>query len=500
MQVIGNFINGELSASKSGRTAPIFNPATGAQIKSVTLSTSDETEAAIGVAQAAFASWSKVTPLNRSRIMFRFKALLEQNIDQLAEMITLEHGKVLSDAKGELTRGIEVVEFACGIPHLLKGEHSLNVGRGVDSFSMMQPLGVCAGISPFNFPVMVPMWMFPIALACGNTFIMKPSEKDPSVIMRVAELLTEAGLPDGVFNIVNGDKESVDALLCDSRVQAVSFVGSTPIAEYIYATGSMLGKRVQALGGAKNHIIVMPDAEVEQVTSALMGAAFGSAGERCMAISVAVCVDDNTADQLIAKLHQEISEMRVGPGSGFIEEPHMGPLVSQAHAEKVRGYIDDGIKDGATLLVDGRNFKVLDHEQGYFVGPTLFDHVKPGMRIYNEEIFGPVLCVVRVDSYQEAVTLINSHEYGNGTSIFTTDGDTARQFCEQIQVGMVGVNIPIPVPMAFHSFGGWKRSVFGPLNMHGTDGVRFYTKMKTVTARWPKGNQTTNTFSMPTMK
>ncbi|MFT4937735.1 MAG: malonate-semialdehyde dehydrogenase (acetylating)/methylmalonate-semialdehyde dehydrogenase [Paraglaciecola sp.] len=500
MQLIGNFINGASVASESIRTAQVFNPATGVQTKSVSLSTALETEAAIAIAQAAFESWSKVTPLNRSRVMFRFKALLEQNIDLLAEMLTLEHGKVLSDAKGEITRGIEVVEFACGIPHLLKGEHSLNVGRSVDSFTMMQPLGVCAGISPFNFPVMVPMWMFPIALACGNTFIMKPSEKDPSVIMRVAELLKEAGLPDGVFNIVNGDKESVDVLLSDSRVHAVSFVGSTPIAEYIYATGSKHGKRVQALGGAKNHMIVMPDAEVDQVTSALMGAAFGSAGERCMAISVAVCVGDDTADLLISKLQQEISEMRVGPGSGLSEEAHMGPLVSKIHAEKVLGYIDSGIADGAKLLVDGRDFKVDGHELGYFVGPSLFDHVKPGMRIYNEEIFGPVLCVVRVDSYDDAVKLINSHEYGNGTSIFTTNGDSARQFCEQIQVGMVGVNIPIPVPMAFHSFGGWKRSVFGPLNMHGNDGVRFYTKMKTVTARWPKGNLTTNTFSMPTMK
>jgi malonate-semialdehyde dehydrogenase (acetylating)/methylmalonate-semialdehyde dehydrogenase len=500
MKTIGNFINGALVASESSRTAPVFNPATGEQTKLVSLSTVSETETAIDVAQTAFESWSKITPLNRSRVMFRFKALLEANVDELAEMITLEHGKVLSDAKGELTRGLEVVEFACGIPHLLKGEHSLNVGRGVDSFSLMQPLGVCAGISPFNFPVMVPMWMFPIALACGNTFVMKPSEKDPSVMMRVAELLTEAGLPDGVFNVINGDKESVDVLLSDSRVHAVSFVGSTPIAEYIYATGCKNGKRVQALGGAKNHMIVMPDAEVSQVTSALMGAAYGSAGERCMAISVAVCVGDETADLLIEKLKEEISEMRVGPGSGLADEAHMGPLVSRVHADKVIDYISSGIDEGASLLVDGRDFKVAEHEQGYFVGPTLFDDVKPGMRIYNEEIFGPVLCVVRVDSYNDAVNLINSHEYGNGTSIFTSDGDSARQFCEQIQVGMVGVNIPIPVPMAFHSFGGWKRSVFGPLNMHGNDGVRFYTKMKTVTARWPKGNQTTNSFSMPTMK
>ncbi|WP_350545354.1 CoA-acylating methylmalonate-semialdehyde dehydrogenase [Pseudoalteromonas sp. 5-MNA-CIBAN-0065] len=500
MKIVGNYINGESVASASTRTAPVFNPATGEQTKLVSLATVSETEAAISIAEQAFHEWSRVSPLNRARVMFRFKALLEQNIDQLAEMITLEHGKVLSDAKGELTRGMEVVEFACGIPHLLKGEHSLNVGRGVDSFSLMQPVGVCAGISPFNFPVMVPMWMFPIALACGNTFVMKPSEKDPSVIMRVAELLKEAGLPNGVFNIINGDKEAVDVLLNDSRVQAVSFVGSTPIAEYIYATGSKNGKRVQALGGAKNHMIMMPDAEVDQVTSALMGAAFGSAGERCMAISVAVCVGDETADRLIDKLQQEIADMRVGPGSGLAEEAHMGPLISKVHAEKVTGYINSGVEEGAKLVVDGRGFKVDKHELGYFIGPTLFDDVKPGMRIYKEEIFGPVLAVVRVDSYQEAIELINSHEYGNGTTIFTSDGDSARQFCEQVQVGMVGVNIPIPVPMAFHSFGGWKRSVFGPLNMHGNDGVRFYTKMKTVTARWPKGQQTTNSFSMPTMK
>lgn len=500
MKILGNFINGEHVASASKKVAAIYNPATGEQTKSVSLSTVSETENAITIAQQAFESWKAVTPLNRARVMFCFKALLEANIDELAEMITLEHGKVLSDAKGELTRGMEVVEFACGIPHLLKGEHSLNVGRGVDSFSLMQPLGVCAGISPFNFPVMVPMWMFPIAIACGNTFIMKPSEKDPSVILRVAELLKEAGLPDGVFNIVNGDKESVDVLLSDTRVHAVSFVGSTPIAEYIYATGSKYGKRVQALGGAKNHMIVMPDAEVSQVTNALMGAAYGSAGERCMAISVAVCVGNETADNLIAKLKEEISVMRIGPGSGLSDEAHMGPLVSRDHADKVLNYINTGVDEGATLLVDGRDFKVVDHEQGYFVGPTLFDNVKSGMRIYNEEIFGPVLCIVRVGSYKEAVDLINAHEYGNGTSIFTSDGDSARQFCEQVQVGMVGVNIPIPVPMAFHSFGGWKRSVFGPLNVHGNDGVRFYTKMKTVTARWPKGQQTGNTFSMPTMK
>lgn len=500
MNTLGNFINGAQTPSNSGRFSPVYNPATGQQTLQVSLSSADETREAIAIADKAFAQWSKVTPVRRARILFRFKTLLEQHFDELAEAISLEHGKVLSDAKGELTRGLEVVEFACGIPHLLKGEYSLNVGTHVDSYSLMQPLGVCAGISPFNFPVMVPMWMFPIALACGNTFVMKPSEKDPSVIMKVAELLTAAGLPDGVFNIVNGDKQAVDVLLTDDRVQAVSFVGSTPIAEYIYTTGSLHGKRVQALGGAKNHMLVMPDADTDQVVSALMGAAYGSAGERCMAISVAVCVGDEAADKLIEQIKQEVSTMLVGPGTGLKQEPHMGPLISKVHAEKVKHYIDSGVKEGADLLIDGRDFKVSGHEQGYFVGPTLFDNVKPGMRIYNEEIFGPVLSVVRVNSFQEAVDLINAHEFGNGTSIFTANGESARQFSEQIQVGMVGINIPIPVPMAFHSFGGWKRSIFGPLNMHGNDGVRFFTRMKTVTARWPKNNITNHSFSMPTMK
>jgi malonate-semialdehyde dehydrogenase (acetylating)/methylmalonate-semialdehyde dehydrogenase len=478
----------------------VFNPATGEQTRQVVLSSSDETRAAIASAQEAFAKWRAVTPLNRARVMFKFKALLEQHADELAEMITAEHGKVFSDAKGEVTRGLEVVEFACGIPHLQKGEHSLNVGRGVDSMSLMQPLGVCAGIAPFNFPAMVPMWMFPVAIACGNTFVMKPSEKDPSVPLRLAELLTEAGLPEGVFNVVNGDKESVDVLLSDDRVQAVSFVGSTPIAEYIYSTASANGKRVQALGGAKNHMIVMPDADPEQVVGSLMGAAYGSAGERCMAISVAVCVGDEVADNLVKRIGEEIDTMRVGPGVGLPEEAHMGPVISKVHADKVKEYITSGVEEGATLLRDGREFVCKGNENGYFVGPTLFDNVKRGMRIYEEEIFGPVLCVVRAESYAEAVQMINEHEYGNGTAIFTRDGDTARQFCEEIQVGMVGVNVPIPVPMAFHSFGGWKRSLFGPLHMHGPDGVRFYTRMKTVTARWPTGLRAGAEFSMPTMK
>ncbi len=500
METVGNYIQGSRTASTSGRVAPVFNPATGEQRLSVGLASEDETRAAISAAQEAFPSWKAVTPLNRARVMFAFKALVEKHRRELAELITLEHGKVLSDADGELTRGLEVVEFATGIPHLLKGEHSLNVGRGVDGYSLMQPLGVCAGISPFNFPAMVPMWMFPVAIACGNTFVMKPSEKDPSVTVRLAELLTEAGLPDGVFNIVNGDKVAVDVLLTDERVQAVSFVGSTPVAEYVYRTGSARGKRVQALGGAKNHMLVMPDADPEQVVKSLMGAAYGSAGERCMAISVAVCVGDEVADTLVDRLEQEIDAMRVGPGTGLEQEAHMGPLVSEQHAARVREYIDSGVEDGATLRRDGRGFRFSEDNRGFFVGPTLFDHVRRGMRIYEEEIFGPVLSVVRVESGDEGVRLINEHEFGNGTAIFTRDGDSARRFCEEIQVGMVGVNVPIPVPMAFHSFGGWKRSLFGPLHMHGPDGVRFYTRMKSVTARWPGTQSADSVFSMPTMK
>ena len=498
MMTVGNFIDGERVASNSGRKAVVFNPATGDKRLEVALSSANETRAAIANASAAFPSWSKVTPLSRARVMFKFKELVEKHSDELAELITSEHGKVFSDAKGELIRGLEVVEFACGIPHLLKGEHSLNVGRDVDSYSQMMPLGVCAGISPFNFPAMVPMWMFPLAIACGNTFVMKPSEKDPSTPIRLAELLKEAGLPDGVFNVVNGDKESVDVLLTDDRIQAVSFVGSTPIAEYIYSTASAHGKRVQALGGAKNHMVIMPDADPDQVVSSLMGAAYGSAGERCMAISVAVCVGQAVADKLVSDLTTEISAMKIGAGVGA-DEPNMGPLVTRDHANRVLGYIDQGISEGASLVVDGRDFVVVGNEKGFFVGPTLFDHVTPGMRIYNEEIFGPVLSIVRVDSYEEAVELVNAHEYGNGTAIFTRDGNTARQYTETVQVGMVGVNVPIPVPMAFHSFGGWKRSLFGPLHMHGPDGVRFYTRMKTITARWPTNLRAGAHFSMPTM-
>ena len=500
MSTLGNFINGQAVASQSGRTAPVYNPATGEQSLNVALSSAAETTDAVRIADEAFPAWAKMTPLKRSRILFKFKALVEEHTDELARIISSEHGKVFSDAKGEVTRGLEVVEFACGIPHLQKGEHSMNVGTGVDSYSMMQPLGVCAGISPFNFPAMVPMWMFPIALACGNTFVMKPSEKDPSTPMRLAELLTEAGLPDGVFNVVNGDKESVDVLLTDERVQAVSFVGSTPIAEYIYATASANGKRVQALGGAKNHMVIMPDADLDQTVGALMGAAYGSAGERCMAISVAVPVGEDTANRLRDKLEAELAKLRVGPGLVDGPDNDMGPLITREHLQKVKDYIQTGIDEGAELVVDGRDTRIEDAGDGYFIGGTLFDHVKPGMRIHSEEIFGPVLAISRAESFDDAVAMINAHEFGNGTAIFTRDGDAARQYCEQIQVGMVGVNVPIPVPMAFHSFGGWKRSLFGPLHMHGPDGVRFNTRMKTITQRWPNGiREETNHFTMPTL-
>lgn len=500
MQTLSHYLNGQLSAGQSQRTSPVYNPATGEQSAQVVLATADETLEAVRIADEAFVAWSKTSPLKRSRILFKFKALVEEHTDELASLISSEHGKVFSDAKGEVTRGLEVVEFACGIPHLQKGEHSMNVGTGVDSYSMMQPLGVCAGISPFNFPAMVPMWMFPIALACGNTFIMKPSEKDPSTPLRLAELLKEAGLPDGVFNVVNGDKEAVDVLLTDERVQAVSFVGSTPIAEYIYATASSHGKRVQALGGAKNHMVIMPDADLDQAVGALMGAAYGSAGERCMAISVAVPVGDETANRLREKLVAELDKLTVGPGLVDGPDNDMGPLITREHRDKVAGYIQTGVDEGAELVVDGRQTTIDGAGDGYFIGGSLFDHVTPSMRIHSEEIFGPVLAIARVASFDEAVSMINTHEYGNGTAIFTRDGDAARQYCEQIQVGMVGVNVPIPVPMAFHSFGGWKRSLFGPLHMHGPDGVRFYTRMKTITQRWPSGiREETNHFTMPTM-
>ncbi|MFT5705605.1 MAG: malonate-semialdehyde dehydrogenase (acetylating)/methylmalonate-semialdehyde dehydrogenase [Shewanella sp.] len=496
MQQINHYINGAHSGI-SERLGPVFEPATGKQKASISLASAAEVAGVIELAKKAHSSWSQVSPLNRSRVLFKFKALVEHHIDELAELITREHGKVLDDAKGEIIRGLEVVEFACGIPHLLKGEHTEQVGGGVDAWCVNQSLGVVAGIAPFNFPVMVPMWMFPIAIAAGNTFIMKPSEKDPSSVMRLAELLTEAGLPDGVFNVVNGDKEAVDTLLSHKDVQAISFVGSTPVAEYIYETASKHGKRVQALGGAKNHMLLMPDADIDQAVGALMGAAFGSAGERCMAISVVLAVGDS-GDALVEKLLPQIAALRVG--NGLVADMDMGPLISAQHLEKVSGYVEKGVNEGASLLVDGRNLSVADHEQGYFLGGCLFDNVTPEMTIYKEEIFGPVLAIVRVKNYAQALELINQHEFGNGTAIFTQSGEAARHFCHHVQVGMVGVNVPIPVPMAFHSFGGWKRSLFGPLHMHGPDGVRFYTKRKAITARWPKSNDAKAEFVMPTMK
>jgi malonate-semialdehyde dehydrogenase (acetylating) / methylmalonate-semialdehyde dehydrogenase len=494
---LGHWIGGRHVPGSGGREGPVHNPATGALRGHVAWATAEETRAAIAAAEAALPAWSAVTPLQRARVMFRFKALLEAHVEELALTLTSEHGKVLSDARGELTRGMEVVEFACGIPQLLKSEFTENVGTGVDSWSIRQPVGVCAGITPFNFPAMVPMWMFPVAIACGNTFVLKPSEKDPSVPLRVAELLREAGLPDGVFNVVNGDREAVDTLLTDPRVAAVSFVGSTPVAEYIYRTASAHGKRVQALGGAKNHMVVLPDADLRNAASALVGAAYGSAGERCMAISVAVAVGA-AGDALVAEVKRQLADLKVAPGT--VERADMGPLVTREHLERVRGYVDLGVEEGAELVVDGRNLRVTGHEQGYYLGPCLFDHVEPAMRIYREEIFGPVLCVLRVPDFESAVELVNTHEFGNGVAIFTASGEAARTFTQRVQVGMVGVNVPIPVPMAFHSFGGWKRSLFGPLHVHGPDGVRFYTRLKTVTARWPTAGREGAQFVMPTMK
>ncbi|MEL0235457.1 MAG: CoA-acylating methylmalonate-semialdehyde dehydrogenase [Pelagibacteraceae bacterium] len=497
MKNIFHFVDGKEFKGESKRLADVFNPATGEVQAKVNLASKSDVDAAIKVASQAFPEWADTPPITRARILFKFKELIEKNSDELTKLIVAEHGKVYDDAKGSLTRGLEVVEFACGIPHLLKGEFTENVGRGVDSWSMRQPLGVCAGITPFNFPAMVPMWMFPVAIACGNTFILKPSEKDPSCSMMLADLLKQAGLPDGVFNVVNGDKESVDALLEHKDVAAISFVGSTGIAKYIYENAAKFEKRVQALGGAKNHCVVMPDSDLDQAVNGLMGAAYGSAGERCMAQSVAVAVG-NVGDELVKRLSQKVEALKVGPGMDKTSE--MGPLVTKEHLEKVRGYVDLGVEEGAKLVVDGRNLKLQGYENGFYIGGCLFDHVTDKMRIYKEEIFGPVLSVVRVKDFNSAVDLINNHEYGNGTSIFTRDGDSARTFTNKIKVGMVGVNIPIPVPMAFHSFGGWKRSLFGDQHMHGPEGVRFYTKLKTITSRWPSGIKDNPEFTMPTMK
>jgi malonate-semialdehyde dehydrogenase (acetylating) / methylmalonate-semialdehyde dehydrogenase len=497
MKNIHHFVNGKIFEGESKKTSDVYNPATGEVSAKVTLATKKDVDAVVDIAQQAFHSWSNTPPLQRARVLFKFKELIEKNSDELTKIIVSEHGKVYDDAKGSLTRGLEVVEFACGIPHLLKGEFTENVGRDVDSWSIRQSLGICAGITPFNFPAMVPMWMFPIAIACGNTFILKPSEKDPSCPLMLAQLFKEAGLPDGVFNVVNGDKEAVDALLVNKKVSAISFVGSTPIAKYIYENAAKNEKRVQALGGAKNHCVVMPDADLDGAVNGLMGAAYGSAGERCMAQSVAVAVG-GIGDELVKRLSEKVEALKVGPGMD--KESEMGPLITKDHLDKVKGYVDIGVEEGANLVVDGRKLKLQGYEKGFYIGGCLFDHVTSQMRIYKEEIFGPVLSVVRVKDFDAAVKLINDHEYGNGVSLFTRDGDSARTFINKIQVGMVGINIPIPVPMAFHSFGGWKRSLFGDQHMHGMEGVRFYTKLKTVTSRWPNGIKSNAEFIMPTMK
>ncbi len=501
LPVIAHYIHGQAVASTSGRLQPVFNPATGAPIAEVALATQAEVNAAVAAAQAAAPAWADTAPLRRARVLFKFKELIEKYHDDLAAMITREHGKVFSDAKGEVVRGLEIVEFACGIPQLLKTQFTDNIGGGIDNWQLRQPLGVTAGITPFNFPVMVPLWMAPVAIACGNTFVLKPSERDPSPSLLLAELFKQAGLPDGVFNVVQGDKLAVDTLLHHPEVKAVSFVGSTPIADYIYTEGTRrkggYPLRVQALGGAKNHLVVMPDADLDQAVDALLGAAYGSAGERCMAISVAVAVGQ-VADTLVKALVPRVKALKVK--NGMDPDAEMGPLVTAAHKAKVESYIADGVAAGARLLVDGRDVEVPGHEQGFFLGGSLFDHVTPGMRIYQEEIFGPVLSVVRVPDLGAAIELINRHEFGNGVSIFTSDGHTAREFSRRIEVGMVGVNVPIPVPMAWHSFGGWKRSLFGDAHVYGEEGIRFYTRYKSIMQRWPESIAKGAEFTMPVAK
>jgi len=497
-KVVSHLINGQ-TVSGNGRQQDIYNPATGKVSGQVELASKGVVEQAIAAAEEAFPAWRDTPPSKRVQVMFKLKTLLEKNAETICRLITDEHGKVLNDAMGELGRAIENIEFACGAPEMLKGEHTKNVAAGVDSWTELQPLGVVAGITPFNFPAMVPAWMWPLAIVAGNTFVLKPSERDPSSPMYMAELAHEAGLPKGVLNVVNGDKEAVDTLLNDPRIKAVSFVGSTPIAEYIYTTGTANGKRVQALGGAKNHAIVMPDADLDNAVNSLMGAAYGSCGERCMAIPVVVAVGDDVGDALVNKLRAQLEVMKVGPGTDNAND--MGPLVTKQHMEKVRGYVDLGIKEGAELVVDGRGLVIKGNEEGFFLGGCLFDKVTPQMKIYQDEIFGPVLSVVRVKTQQEAMDMIDAHEYGNGTCIYTRDGEAARYFTDHIQVGMVGVNIPLPVPVAYHSFGGWKRSLFGDLYAYGPDGVRFYTHRKTITQRWPSaGVREGAQFTFPSNK
>jgi len=497
-RAIHHFINGQAVPGTSGRKGDVFDPNTGEVQAQVDLASVQELNDAVEIAKAAQPAWAATNPQRRARVLFKFKQLLEENMDELAVLLSSEHGKVVADAKGDIQRGLEVIEFACGVPHLLKGEYTEGAGPGIDVYSMRQALGVVAGITPFNFPAMIPMWMFGVAIACGNAFILKPSEKDPSVPVRLAELMKEAGLPDGVLNVVHGDKESVDAILDHDDIKAVSFVGSSDIAQYVYSRGTANAKRVQAMGGAKNHGIIMPDADLDQVVRDLVGSAYGSAGERCMALPVAVPVGDDTADRLLEKLIPEIEKLT--PGASTDPEAVYGPVVSQAHKDKVESYIQMGVDEGAKLLIDGRNFKLQGHENGFFVGPSLFDGVTADMQSYQEEIFGPVLQIVRAKDLEDAAKLPSEHQYGNGVAIFTRNGLAAREFASKVNVGMVGVNVPIPVPVAYHTFGGWKRSAFGDANQHGMEGVRFFTKVKTVTQRWPSGEVTDQAFIIPTMQ
>jgi len=494
MNKVENYIHGN-NLAKSHSYQDIFDPSKGETIGKVILSDKNDFDSLMKSSKEGFIKWQEFTPLKRSRVISKFKEKIEQNLDDIARIVCIEHGKTFEDAKGSVTRGLEVVEFACGIPHLLKGEFSQNVGTNIDSWSIRQPLGITAGITPFNFPAMVPMWMFPISIACGNSFILKPSEKDPSCSLKLAELFSDSGLPDGVFNVINGDKTIVDLLINSDDISSISFVGSTPIAKYIYQESSKTGKRVQALGGAKNHLVVMPDANINQAVDGIIGAAYGSAGERCMAISVAIAVGD-IADKLVEEVSMKGQTLKVAPWTD--EDSNMGPLISLDHKNKVENYISAGEKEGAKLVLDGRNYKIQGYEKGYFVGPTLFDNVDKNMTIYKEEIFGPVLSVLRVNNYEEALNLVNDHKLGNGASIYTSDGEVSRHFSTNCKIGMVGVNVPIPVPMAFHSFGGWKDSLFGGHAMHGMEGVNFYTKLKTVTSRWPKSIQDGPEFVIPT--
>ncbi|EEA94078.1 CoA-acylating methylmalonate-semialdehyde dehydrogenase [Pseudovibrio sp. JE062] len=498
MEEIGHFINGQRVAGKSGRAADVFNPATGEVTAKVALATTAELQEAVAIAEKAQVGWAKTNPQRRARVMMKFVSLLHRDMDKLASKLSAEHGKTFPDAKGDVIRGLEVAEFCIGAPHMMKGEFTEGAGPGIDMYSMRQPLGVVAGITPFNFPAMIPMWKFCVAIAAGNSFILKPSERNPSVPMMLAELMQEAGLPDGVLNVVNGDKESVDAILDDPIIQAVGFVGSTAIAEYVYTRGTASGKRVQCFGGAKNHMLIMPDADLDQAADALVGAGFGAAGERCMAISVAVPVGQETADRLIEKLIPRVEALKVGPYTAG-DDVDFGPVITPQARDRILGLVNSGVEQGAKLVVDGRDFKLQGYENGNFVGPCLFDNATKDMDIYKEEIFGPVLTVVRAENYEEALSLPMDHEYGNGTAIFTRDGDTARDFASRINIGMVGINVPIPVPLAYHTFGGWKRSGFGDLNQHGPDGFKFYTRTKTVTSRWPSGVKEGAEFSIPTM-